>query len=161
MYNTHRGMVPPPNSRLTELLDQLRQEFETQTRSTGEFEHQRTCVSFLLLPVSMQFALDRCVMKLVGLPMEELYGFSQGRFISSFCDHSSCLERDKCSASCRGVGVLCRTLFADLSSFSDRTAPGDGDDSTEGLSTGTSANQDEARVCLLQWLPPVVIVSQG
>ncbi|KAJ5127537.1 hypothetical protein N7448_008316 [Penicillium atrosanguineum] len=42
MYNTHRGMVPAPNSRLTELLDQLRQEFETQTRSTGEFEHQLT-----------------------------------------------------------------------------------------------------------------------
>ncbi|KAJ5204044.1 Transcriptional repressor rco-1 [Penicillium cinerascens] len=42
MYNTHRGMVPAPNSRLTELLDQLRQEFETQTRSTGEYEHQLT-----------------------------------------------------------------------------------------------------------------------
>lgn len=40
MYNTHRGMVPAPNSRLTELLDQLRQEFENQSRSTGEFEHQ-------------------------------------------------------------------------------------------------------------------------
>lgn len=58
MYNTHRGMVPAPNSRLTELLDQLRQEFENQTRSTGEFEHQRTCVSFLLLPVHVQFARD-------------------------------------------------------------------------------------------------------
>ncbi|KAJ5475994.1 Transcriptional repressor Tup1N-terminal [Penicillium sp. IBT 31633x] len=42
MYNTHRGMVPAPNSRLTELLDQLRQEFESQTRNTGEFEHQLT-----------------------------------------------------------------------------------------------------------------------
>ncbi|OGM41566.1 transcriptional repressor rco-1 [Aspergillus bombycis] len=42
MYNTHRGMVPAPNSRLTELLDQLRQEFENQSRSTGEFEHQLT-----------------------------------------------------------------------------------------------------------------------
>ncbi|KAJ5985126.1 hypothetical protein N7522_012322 [Penicillium canescens] len=42
MYNTHRGMVPAPNSRLTELLDQLRQEFESQSRSTGEFEHQLT-----------------------------------------------------------------------------------------------------------------------
>ena len=42
MYNTHRGMVPAPNSRLTELLDQLRQEFENQSRSTGEFEHQCT-----------------------------------------------------------------------------------------------------------------------
>jgi len=40
MYNTHRGMVPAPNSRLTELLDQLRQEFESQSRSTGEYEHQ-------------------------------------------------------------------------------------------------------------------------
>ena len=43
MYNTHRGMVPAPNSRLTELLDQLRQEFENQSRSTGEFEHQCMC----------------------------------------------------------------------------------------------------------------------
>ncbi|KAJ5825501.1 general transcription repressor [Penicillium riverlandense] len=42
MYNTHRGMVPAPNSRLTELLDQLRQEFESQSRNTGEFEHQLT-----------------------------------------------------------------------------------------------------------------------
>ncbi|KAJ5972675.1 Transcriptional repressor Tup1 N-terminal [Penicillium vulpinum] len=42
MYNAHRGMVPAPNSRLTELLDQLRQEFESQSRNTGEFEHQLT-----------------------------------------------------------------------------------------------------------------------
>lgn len=42
MYNAHRGMVPAPNSRLNELLEQLRQEFENQSRSTGEFEHQRT-----------------------------------------------------------------------------------------------------------------------
>lgn len=33
-------MVATPNSRLQELLDQLRQEFENQSRSTGEFEHQ-------------------------------------------------------------------------------------------------------------------------
>ncbi|EGC48297.1 transcriptional repressor TUP1 [Histoplasma capsulatum var. duboisii H88] len=42
MYNAHRGMVGGPNSRLTELLDQLRQEYENQSRSTGEFEHQLT-----------------------------------------------------------------------------------------------------------------------
>ncbi|KAL4789909.1 WD40 repeat-like protein [Aspergillus venezuelensis] len=42
MYNAHRGMVPAPNSRLNELMDQLRQEFESQSRSTGEFEHQLT-----------------------------------------------------------------------------------------------------------------------
>jgi hypothetical protein len=41
MYNAHRGMVPAPNARLTELFDQLRQEYENQSRSTGEFEHQR------------------------------------------------------------------------------------------------------------------------
>lgn len=45
MYNAHRGMVPAPNSRLTELLDQLRQEFDSQSRSTGEFEHQCMCIS--------------------------------------------------------------------------------------------------------------------
>jgi hypothetical protein len=54
MYNTHRGMVPAPNSRLTELLDQLRQEFESQSRSTGEFEHQ--CMS-LPLPPSNGYSL--------------------------------------------------------------------------------------------------------
>ncbi|CRG88735.1 Transcriptional repressor rco-1 [Talaromyces islandicus] len=42
MYSTHRGMVPAPNSRLSELLEQLRQEFDNQSRSTGEFEHQLT-----------------------------------------------------------------------------------------------------------------------
>lgn len=42
MYGSHRAMVTaPPNTRLTELLDQLRQEFDNQSRSTGEFEHQR------------------------------------------------------------------------------------------------------------------------
>lgn len=46
MYNAHRGMVPAPNSRLTELLEQIRQEFENQSRSTGEFEHQ--CKSLLV-----------------------------------------------------------------------------------------------------------------
>jgi hypothetical protein len=50
MYNTHRGMVPAPNSRLTELLDQLRQEFESQSRNTGEFEHQCECPSFIHTP---------------------------------------------------------------------------------------------------------------
>lgn len=51
MYNAHRGMVPAPNSRLSELLDQLRQEFETQSRSTGEFEHQCVYNSFPFPPM--------------------------------------------------------------------------------------------------------------
>lgn len=60
MYNAHRGMVPAPNSRLSELLDQLRQEFENQSRSTGEFEHQCVYTSFLIFfvfPLLPSFAL--------------------------------------------------------------------------------------------------------
>ncbi|KAL8755844.1 MAG: hypothetical protein Q9199_003356 [Rusavskia elegans] len=38
MYNAHRGMVPAPNSRLNELLDQVRQEFDSQQNRTGEYE---------------------------------------------------------------------------------------------------------------------------
>ncbi|KAH0543346.1 hypothetical protein FGG08_002302 [Glutinoglossum americanum] len=41
MYSTHRGM-PAPNNRLTELLDQVRTEFESQAARTGEYEHQIT-----------------------------------------------------------------------------------------------------------------------
>ncbi|KAI5804066.1 WD40-repeat-containing domain protein [Peziza echinospora] len=40
MYNSHRGMVPASNSRLTELLDQVRTEFETQAARTAEYEHK-------------------------------------------------------------------------------------------------------------------------
>ncbi|KAH0556971.1 hypothetical protein GP486_005242, partial [Trichoglossum hirsutum] len=42
MYNAHRGMVPAPNHRLTELLDQVRTEFENQAARTGDYEHQIT-----------------------------------------------------------------------------------------------------------------------
>ncbi|KAI9772871.1 MAG: general transcription repressor [Geoglossum simile] len=42
MYNAHRGMVSTPNIRLTELLDQVRTEFENQVARTGEYEHQIT-----------------------------------------------------------------------------------------------------------------------
>lgn len=38
MYNAHRGMVPAANSRLNELLDQVRQEFDSQQNRTGEYE---------------------------------------------------------------------------------------------------------------------------
>ncbi|TKX25480.1 transcriptional repressor [Elsinoe australis] len=42
MYNAHRGMPgpPPPNSRLQELLEQLRAEFEAQGGRASEYEHQ-------------------------------------------------------------------------------------------------------------------------
>ena len=42
MYNSHRGMVPAaPNTRLTELLDQVRAEFDAQSGRAGEYENQR------------------------------------------------------------------------------------------------------------------------
>ncbi|SZF01699.1 unnamed protein product [Blumeria hordei] len=42
MYNPHRGLGPPPgagNARLNELLEGIRAEFETQARTSGEYEH--------------------------------------------------------------------------------------------------------------------------
>lgn len=46
MYNAHRGIIPGevpggPSSRLTELLNQIRQEFENQAGRAGDYEHQR------------------------------------------------------------------------------------------------------------------------
>lgn len=39
MYNQHRGLGPAPgNTRLNELLDQIRAEFENQARVSGEVE---------------------------------------------------------------------------------------------------------------------------
>lgn len=53
MYNAHRGMVPTPTSRLTELLDQVRQEFENQQNRTQEYDQQSefvcsSCVCLLM-----------------------------------------------------------------------------------------------------------------
>ena len=47
MYNAHRGMVPAPNSRLAELLDQVRAEFDSQQNRTGEYEQQSEFIRFL------------------------------------------------------------------------------------------------------------------
>lgn len=43
MYNAHRGIPPgpAPNSRLAELLEQVRAEFEAQGGRANEYEHQR------------------------------------------------------------------------------------------------------------------------
>ncbi|PWW80389.1 WD40 repeat-like protein [Tuber magnatum] len=40
MYSSHRGMVPAPNSRLTELLEQVRQEFADQQSRSSDYEHK-------------------------------------------------------------------------------------------------------------------------
>ncbi len=43
MYTAHRGMGVPtqPNSRLTELLDQVRTEFDTERSKVAEYEQNR------------------------------------------------------------------------------------------------------------------------
>lgn len=46
MYNSHRGMVPAPNNRLTELLDQVRVEFENQQARSGEYEHKSMSIFY-------------------------------------------------------------------------------------------------------------------
>ena len=43
MYNAHRGMVPAPSNRLSELLDQVRAEFENQAGRSSDYEVQRKC----------------------------------------------------------------------------------------------------------------------
>ena len=51
MYNAHRGMVSAPNNRLTELLDQVRAEFDNQQNRTGEYEQQsKFARAFTYLP---------------------------------------------------------------------------------------------------------------
>lgn len=49
-HNPHRGMGPANsgNSRLNELLDQVRVEFESQARSSGEYEQQCEFLSITL-----------------------------------------------------------------------------------------------------------------
>ena len=49
MYSGHRGMVPGASPRLTELLEQLRVEFESQQNTLRDYEQQ----SEWLLPDSM------------------------------------------------------------------------------------------------------------
>lgn len=52
MYNSHRGMVPAPNNRLTELLDQVRVEFENQQARSGEYEHKSMSIFYNISSVT-------------------------------------------------------------------------------------------------------------
>lgn len=62
MYNSHRGIGPAPNNRLSELLEQVRAEFENQQNRTGEYEANSkfplflTCLLVLLPPISSTFS---------------------------------------------------------------------------------------------------------
>lgn len=65
MYNAHRGIPPAPSNRLTELLEQVRQEFENQQSRAGEYEQnskfaspeKHICCSQLRKAVSLSTAL--------------------------------------------------------------------------------------------------------
>jgi hypothetical protein len=49
MYNPHRGLGPAPgggNARLSELLDGIRAEFESQARASSDYEHSSKCETF-------------------------------------------------------------------------------------------------------------------
>jgi len=69
MYNAHRGMVPTaPSSRLTELLDQVRQEFDAErARASADFEQQSKFDTQLLLQISLWvFAWLQCLLRLAA-----------------------------------------------------------------------------------------------
>ena len=53
MYNAHRGMVPQggPNTRLSELLDQIRAEFDQEARRSVDYENQSEFVCAVLMDV--------------------------------------------------------------------------------------------------------------
>ena len=61
MYNSHRPPIgvpaPPPNTRLNELLEQVRAEFEGQATRAVDYEQQRkfASVSFMLRPGTKMF----------------------------------------------------------------------------------------------------------
>lgn len=71
MYNAHRGMVPAPNSRLAELLDQVRAEFDSQQNRTGEYEQQSEFAHSL----RAYFALACRRAMLVAVPLLSRVGF--------------------------------------------------------------------------------------
>lgn len=54
MYNAHRGMVPQggPNTRLNELLDQIRAEFDQEARRSVDYEGQSEFVSAILMDIA-------------------------------------------------------------------------------------------------------------
>jgi hypothetical protein len=130
MYNAHRGMVPAPNSRLTELLDQLRQEFESQSRSTGEFEHQCMC-SICRLPSAI------CKLSPILLPplRPSLCLASQMR-IAGASPISLKVASLSMATTSRSRNAL--NGFLTDRSCSYRPTPGDGDDPSEGVSTGAN-----------------------
>ena len=71
MYSAHRGMgVPAPNNRLTELLDQVRAEFESVQSSTRDYEQNSMLLTFLVKHISRLSASNLCIHKMGGLSFQ-------------------------------------------------------------------------------------------
>jgi len=66
MYNAHRGMMPhqAPTNRLTELLEQIRVEFDTQAGSLGDSARERDQMGRLKSgPVQYLTIDNRCLVQ--------------------------------------------------------------------------------------------------
>lgn len=60
MYNAHRAMAAS-SGRLNELLDQIRNEFESQTNRSGEYENQSKWTSHISM-LARLLKLDRNIL---------------------------------------------------------------------------------------------------
>jgi hypothetical protein len=101
MYNSHRGMVPAP-SRLNELLDQVRAEFDTQQARNGEYEHKSTpdlpCLSIVsiasLFKLTGQLVHLRCATPWIACPefaaMMLTVSFSSAAGSGDGCHQTDC-----------------------------------------------------------------------
>jgi hypothetical protein len=71
MYNAHRpGIGPgpnPPNNRLAELLDQVRQEFDNQAGRAGDYEQQRKFAPTMRQVLSLSVARCGCALRVAVL----------------------------------------------------------------------------------------------
>lgn len=78
MYTAHRGMGVPaqPSSRLTELLDQVRTEFDGERNKIVEYEQNRK-FAWMFLPVCTGYGM-RCS---VALSLESASSSGASQFI--------------------------------------------------------------------------------
>lgn len=125
MYNAHRGMVPgAPGSRLTELLDQVRQEFENQQTRTGEYE--QNCTSKISNHSFLRIS----------------FTFFQIRHVGQGIFHFKALGHSYYNITWAKVG----TATNGLAMSSGKPVARDGDGEAEGIQSRANPNSDEAEV---------------
>lgn len=84
MYNAHRGMVPQggPNTRLNELLDQIRAEFDQEARRSVDYEGQSECFCYF----------DGCSLPLHMARAVHLRPFFELRLLRAYSIQPQCLK---------------------------------------------------------------------